>query len=83
MAYEMKDDTGSLFREKDKKSDKSPDYTGKVKINGKELRLAGWIKQTKGGDTYLSLAVSEPRTNGGGGGGGGYNAGPSNDDIPF
>jgi uncharacterized protein (DUF736 family) len=78
MPYEMKDMSGSLFREQEKKSEKSPDYTGKVKIEGKELRLAGWIKQTKSGDTYLSLAVSEPRE-----------AGappvkkPSTDDIPF
>lgn len=78
MAYEMKDMSGSLFREKEKKSEKSPDYTGKVKIEGKELRLAGWIKQTKAGDTYLSLALSEPRE-------GGMTARPqaNNDDIPF
>ncbi len=77
MPYEMKDMSGSLFREQEKKSEKSPDYTGKVKIEGKELRLAGWIKQTKSGDTYLSLAVSEPRE------GGAPRPKPSNDDIPF
>ena len=81
MAYEMKDMSGSLFREQEKKSEKSPDYTGKVKIDGKELRLAGWIKQTKSGDSYLSLALSEPRISGG------QNEAPpakaSHDDIPF
>ena len=35
MPYEMKDMSGSLFREQEKKSEKSPDYTGKVKIEGK------------------------------------------------
>ena len=77
MAYEMKDMSGSLFREQEKKSEKSPDYTGKVKIEGKELRLAGWIKQTKSGDTYLSLALSEPRE------GGAPRPKPNSDDIPF
>jgi uncharacterized protein (DUF736 family) len=80
MAYEMKDMSGSLFREQDKKSEKSPDYTGKVKIDGKELRIAGWIKQSKGGSSYLSLAFSEPRT------ADGQVSRPSakaNDDIPF
>jgi uncharacterized protein (DUF736 family) len=79
MAYEMNDMSGSLFRENEKKSEKSPDYSGKIKINGKELRLAGWIKQTKSGDTYLSLAASEPRSKNGGGQ---SNSAPVND-IPF
>lgn len=78
MAYEMKDNSGSLFREQDKKSEKSPDYTGKVKIDGKELRIAGWIKQSKSGDSYLSLAISEPRD------GGNASRKPAADhDIPF
>jgi uncharacterized protein (DUF736 family) len=79
MAYEMNDNSGSLFRENEKKSEKSPDYSGKIKINGKELRLAGWIKQTKSGDTYLSLSVSEPRSKNGGGQ---SKPAPAND-IPF
>lgn len=51
---------GVLFREQEKKSDKSPDYTGKVDVDGKEYRLAGWIKDGKRGK-FLSLAVSEPQ----------------------
>jgi uncharacterized protein (DUF736 family) len=79
MAYEMKDNSGSLFRETEKKSEKSPDYTGKVKIGGKEQRIAGWIKQTKSGETYLSLSISDLNRNGD------RNpvAKPANDDIPF
>ena len=80
MAYEMKDMSGSLFREENKKSEKSPDYTGKVKIDGKELRIAGWIKQSKGGSNYLSLAFSEPRTSDGQGD---RPAAKAHDDIPF
>lgn len=50
---------GVLFAELDKKTEKSPDYTGKIDINGKEMRLAGWKRQSKNGTTFLSLAVSE------------------------
>lgn len=50
--------SGSLFRNKQKKSDKSPDYTGTVNVRGEVLRIAGWLK---GNPPYLSLAFSEPR----------------------
>ena len=58
MSYEPKDMTGTLFRNKEKKTDKSPDYTGTVKIHGATLRIAGWAK---GSPPYLSLAFQIPR----------------------
>ena len=61
MAYEMNDNSGSLFREAEKKNERSPDYTGKALIDGKVKRIAGWIKQTKAGGNFLSLAISDPR----------------------
>jgi len=61
MAYEQKDNSGSLFREAEKKSERSPDYTGKAMIDGKMKRIAGWIKQTKSGGNFLSLAISDPQ----------------------
>jgi len=60
MAYDNTN-SGILFREKDKKGDKHPDYTGKLDVDGTEYRLAGWIKEGKNGK-FLSLAVSIPRT---------------------
>ena len=56
------DDTnrGILFQEQDKKTDKSPDYTGKLNVEGKEYRLAGWKRQSKNGKPFLSLSISEP-----------------------
>lgn len=50
--------SGSLFRNKEKKSDKSPDYTGTCNVRGEILRVAGWLK---GEPKYLSLAFSEPQ----------------------
>lgn len=53
--------TGALFRQEDKKSDKHPDYTGKLDVEGADFRLAGWVKTSKSGKKFLSLKVSEPR----------------------
>lgn len=50
---------GVLFLETNKESDKHPDYTGKINVEGKEFRLAGWKRQSKNGKGYLSLSVSE------------------------
>ena len=48
---------GALFVQKDKKTDKSPDYTWNVNIDGTEYQLS-WRKQTaKSWVKYLSLTV--------------------------
>lgn len=57
MAFEQKDMTGSLFQNKEKKSDNFPDYSGSVKINGKDAWISGWRKTDKNGNTYLSLSL--------------------------
>ena len=49
---------GVLFREQDKKSDKHPDMTGEINVDGVEFRLAGWTKESKNGRRFLSLAVT-------------------------
>lgn len=54
--------SGVLWKNKQKKTPKHPDYTGKVNIDGKEKALAGWIKEGReSGDKFLSLKVSELR----------------------
>lgn len=60
MPYEVRDMSGTLFPERDKKSEKAPDYTGTVQVRGETLRIAGWKKSGRNG-TFLSLAFSEPR----------------------
>lgn len=51
---------GALFPNKDKKSPKHPDMTGRFTIDGKEYRLAGWSQTSRKGDKYLSLAITDP-----------------------
>lgn len=55
---ETKNNSGVLFKNK-KTSDKQPDYKGKVTVNGKEMEIAGWVKEGKNGE-YLSLSFKEP-----------------------
>ena len=67
---------GAIFPETEKKSDKHPDYTGTFNVNGQDFRLAGWKKQSKAGNWFLSLSVSEQREEAAVGA-------SSDDDCPF
>ena len=59
--YERKPNTAALFKEEEKTNEKGPDYTGLGLIEGKELRLAAWINESKQGKKYLSISFEEPR----------------------
>jgi len=53
---------GVLFRDAEKaEGSKKPDYTGKLNVNGKDYRLAGWLREAKTGTKFLSLSISEPK----------------------
>ena len=55
--------TGVLFRnETSTPENKQPYMTGKLNVEGKDLQLAGWMKESKNGKKFLSLKVQEPRT---------------------
>lgn len=56
MAYEQKDNSGSLFPNKDKKTDNHPDRNGSAKIDGVDYWVSGWVKQDKNGQPWLSMA---------------------------
>ena len=64
MAYEQKDNSGSLFKNDQKKSSTHPDYKGSAKVDGQEYWLSAWIKQTKKGQTYMSLSFTEKSSDG-------------------
>ena len=54
---------GVLFRnETSTPENKQPYMTGKLNVEGKDLQLAGWMKESKNGKKFLSLKVQEPRT---------------------
>ena len=56
MAYEMKEMSGSMFVNSKKVTDSHPDRNGTALIGGVEYWVSGWIKETKSGDKWLSLA---------------------------
>jgi len=61
MAYEAKPGTGTLFRNREKKSDRHPNLKGDalVEIDGQlyQLELAAWTKQSERAGKFLSLSV--------------------------
>ena len=58
MAFETNDLSGSLFKNERKATDRHPDYNGSCKIEGKEYWIAGWIKTSKAGRKFMSLAFT-------------------------
>ena len=82
MAFTLKEGQGSFFRVEEKKNDNGPDYEGKLVLEGKEWRMAGWVKTTGAGKKWLSLKVEPPRqaepVRAPAG-----NAGQPDDDVPF
>jgi uncharacterized protein (DUF736 family) len=54
------DDTnrGALFKNDKKATDKHPDYKGSLNVEGVEFYVSAWIKTSKAGSKYMSLAVT-------------------------
>lgn len=56
MAYELRDNSGSMFVNERKEQDSHPDRTGSAMIGGVEYWVNGWIKQSEGKPPFLSLS---------------------------
>lgn len=50
---------GVLFENSNKKTDKHPDMTGKLNIDGTDFWIAGWWNESKKGVEFLSLALGD------------------------
>lgn len=59
MAFEMKENTGSLFKNDKKESENHPDYTGQALINGVPMWISAWIKETGEGKKFFSFSFRE------------------------
>ncbi len=53
--------SGTLGRNKYRKTDAQPEYTGEATINDVEYRLAAWVKEGKDGK-FFSIKFSLPQT---------------------
>ena len=56
MAYEMKPESGSLFKNDQKQTEKHPDDSGSALINGVEYWMNAWIKRPQGKKPYMSFS---------------------------
>ena len=58
MAYEQRDNSGSLFKNARKEKDTHPDFNGSILVDGKAYWISGWKKKKQSdGETWLSLSV--------------------------
>lgn len=57
---EKKNNSGAIFKNNYKQMPNHPDYKGNCVVNGKEMDVAVWIKDTKNGEKFFSLSFSEP-----------------------
>jgi len=58
MAYERKNNTGSLFKNDKITSEKSPQYKGTVLIDGVEYWQSAWVKETKDNRKFFEQAFT-------------------------
>ena len=85
MAYEMKDNTGSLFANENRQSDSHANAKGTAMIDGKEYWVDAWTNTSAGGKRYQSLKfkLKEQRNAPSGGGGFAPVHADLDDDLPF
>ena len=57
MAYEQRDNSGSLFKNDKRTDEKNPHYKGSAMVNGEEFWLSAWMKEGKSGVKFMSLAL--------------------------
>lgn len=50
--------SGALFRNKRKDKPNHPDYTGRIDADGKEFWVSSWIKTSKAGEKFMSIALT-------------------------
>ena len=86
MAFEQRDNSGSVFVNDRKEKDSHPDRTGSAMIDGVQYWVSGWIKSGAKGQ-FLSLAFKKKEKQQAAqrveGGGSARIQDDMNDDIPF
>jgi len=55
----QKENTGSIFKNDRKETDKHPDYTGTINVEGKEWQISLWVKDGKKGK-FFSASIKAP-----------------------
>ena len=50
--------TGAIFKNDRKETDRHPDYNGSCEINGVEMWMSAWIKTSKNGKKFNNVNKS-------------------------
>ena len=54
-----KNNSGALFRNDKRETEKHPDYTGNITIEGKEFYLSAWVNESaRTGQKYFALKAT-------------------------
>jgi len=56
MAYEIRDNSGSLFKNDKREADNHPNARGKAMIDGTMYYVDAWTKKDKNGNPWQSLS---------------------------
>ena len=57
MADYDRTNTGALFKNDRKESERHPDYTGSINVGGTDYWLSAWLKTDRNGKRFMSLSV--------------------------
>ncbi|NVN09732.1 hypothetical protein [Nguyenibacter vanlangensis] len=57
---QQRENTGVLFLNRQRASDRAPDYVGTVRIGGRDMEICAWVKDGRSGE-FLSLKLQDPR----------------------
>jgi hypothetical protein len=57
MAFELKEGTGSLFKNRRKEADTDPEYNGSLRLGGIDYYVNAWLRKSQAGKTYMALSV--------------------------
>jgi hypothetical protein len=50
--------SGALFRNDKRETEKHPEYTGKITIEGVEYYLSAWVNEMRNGQKYFSIKAT-------------------------
>ena len=56
MAYEQRDNSGSLFKNDRKEKENHPDYKGACMVGGVEMWMSAWLKTGANGTKFMSFS---------------------------
>lgn len=50
--------SGALFQNNNRQSDRSPDYRGTLNVDGMDFWVSAWVKESRRGEEYISLSIT-------------------------